>query len=99
LIDIGTAQIFQNKSRRHEGAIEELLTDVIPELAAEMAKELTGKEVKVASGTTGGSSTWYWYAGGAVVAGGVAAILLSKKKDEGSSQTQTQQLPSAPALP
>ena len=29
VIDIGTAQIEQNKSRRHDGAIEDLLTDII----------------------------------------------------------------------
>jgi TolB-like protein len=106
LIDISTAQIVQNKSRRHDGAIEELLTDVIPELAAEMAKVLTGNEVQVSSGTTNsGSSTWYWYAGGAVVAGGAAILLLSKKNGESNTSistptpTPTQQLPGAPGFP
>jgi TolB-like protein len=100
VIDIATAQIMQNKSRRHDGAIEELLTDIIPELAAEMAKELTGKEVKVSTGTTGGSSSWVWYTlGGVAVAGGVAAVLLSQKKDNSSSQSQTQPLPAAPGFP
>ena len=98
VIDVATAQILQNKSRRHSGDIEGLLTDVIPELAAEMTKELTGKNVQVSTGTTSGSSTWYWYAGAAVVAGGVAAILLAKKNN-GSSQTKTESLPSAPGLP
>jgi TolB-like protein len=105
LIDISTAQIVQSKSRRHDGAIEGLLTDVIPELAAEMTKELSGKEVQVSTGTTGGSSTWYWYAGGAVVAGGIAVVLLSKKKDENNTltptptPTPTQSLPGAPGFP
>lgn len=102
LIDIGTAQILQNKSRRLDGPIEELLTDVIPELASEMAKTLTGKEVQVVSTTSGGSSSWLWYAGGAAVAGGLAVLLLSKKKDETNTtppSTQTQSLPAAPAFP
>lgn len=99
LIDVATAQIMQNKSRRHDGAIEELLTDIIPELAGEMAKELTGKEVQVSTGTTGGSSTWYWYVGGAVVAGGVAAGPLSKKEDNTRIESPTQPLPQAPDLP
>jgi LPXTG-motif cell wall-anchored protein len=101
VIDIATAQIEQNKSRRHEGAIEDLLTEIIPELAAEMAKGLTGKDVKVSTGTTGGSSSWLWYASGAVVAGGVAVVLLSKKKKDGSSTVtpNNQQLPSAPGFP
>lgn len=99
VIDIASAQILQNKSRRHAGDIEELLTDVIPEIASEMAKELTGKDVQVSTGTTGGSSTWYWYAGGAVVLGGLAAILFSKKSDESSNEIKTESLPGAPGLP
>ena len=100
VIDIATAQINQNKSRRHDGAIEDLLTDIIPELAAEMAKELTGKDVKVSTGTTGGSSSWVWYTlGGVVVLGGGAAVLLSQKKNDNNSQSQTQQLPGAPGFP
>jgi LPXTG-motif cell wall-anchored protein len=102
VIDIATSQIMQNKSRRHEGAIEELLTDIIPELAAEMSKELTGKDVQVSTGTTGGSSSWVWYTlGGLAVAGGVAAVVLSKKNDNTSSTTSpdNQQLPAAPTLP
>jgi LPXTG-motif cell wall-anchored protein len=100
LIDIATAQIMQNKSARHDGAIEELLTDIIPELAGEMAKGLVGKEVQVTTGTTGGSSSWLWYAGGAVVAGGAAFVLLSKKNDNTSNpQTPTEPLPSAPTPP
>jgi TolB-like protein len=101
LIDVATAEIMQNKSRNHEGEIEELLTDVIPELAGEMASELTGKEIEVTSGTTGRSSSWLWYVlGGAAVAGGVAAVALSKsKKSESVTPQQTDQLPAAPDFP
>lgn len=102
LIDVATAQILQNKSRRHAGEIEELLTEIIPELAGEMAKELTGKEVQVSTGTTGGSSTWVWYVvGGVAVAGGVAALALSKSGSNKTNETpqQSSQLPSAPAFP
>jgi len=101
LIDVATAQIIQNKSRRHSGEIEELLTDIIPELAGEMAKELTGKDVQISTGTTGGSSSWVWYVlGGAAVAGGVAAIALSKSgKSENVNPQQTDQLPQAPQFP
>jgi hypothetical protein len=98
LIDVATAQIVQNKSRRHDGEIEELLTEVIPELASEMAKALSGNEVQVTKGiTSSSSSSWYWYAGGAVVAGGLAAVLLLKKKNE--DQSKAEQLPTAPQFP
>jgi TolB-like protein len=100
VIDIGTAQIEQNKSRRHDGAVEDLLTEIIPEIAVEMSKELTGKDVKVSTGSTGGSSSWLWYTlGGVAVAGGVAAVLLSQKKDDGTSKTLTEPLPTAPVFP
>jgi TolB-like protein len=100
VIDIGTAQIEQNKSRRHDGAVEDLLTEIIPEIAVEMSKELTGKDVKVSTGTTGGSSSWLWYTlGGVAVAGGAAALILSQKKDESTSKTKTDQLPIAPVFP
>ena len=44
MIDVATAQIQINKNRQHEGDIEELATDVVPEIASEMIKELTGSE-------------------------------------------------------
>jgi len=99
VIDVSTSQIEQNKSRRHSGSIEELLTDVIPEIAGEMSKALTGKDVRVSTGTTGGSSTWYWYVlGGAVVAGGVVLATSSKKSTPTTTTppTQTEPLPVAP---
>jgi hypothetical protein len=100
LIDVVTAQIIQNKSRRHSGEIEELLTDIIPELAGEMASELTGKKVEVTTGTTGGGSSWLWYVlGGAVVAGGAAAYLMTQKQGGGTNPPTTQQLPSSPDFP
>jgi TolB-like protein len=45
LINITTAQIELTKGRRHEGEIEDLAKTVIPEIAAEMTKALTGKDV------------------------------------------------------
>ncbi len=45
LIDVTTAQIELNRSRRHEGEIEELATTIIPEIAVEMTKALTGQDV------------------------------------------------------
>ena len=99
LIDVVTAQIIQNKSRRHSGEIEELLTDIIPELAGEMASELTGRQVEVTTGATGGGSSWLWYVlGGAVVAGGAAAYLMMQKQVPPGTKP-TKQLPSSPDFP
>lgn len=100
LVDVATAQIVQNKSRTTDGSIEELLTDIIPDLAGEMASELAGKKIEVSKSSGGG--TWLWYVGGIVLAGaGVAAILSSSKKDEGPTNPsqQSQQLPDSPNFP
>jgi hypothetical protein len=45
MVDVATGQIQINKSRQHEGAIEDLATIVMPEMASEMTEQLTGKEV------------------------------------------------------
>ena len=99
LIDVTTAQIVTNKSRQYNGALEDLATDIIPEIAQEMAKEMTGKDIKVASGGSGGGMKWYWYVGGAAVAGGVAVVLLGSKSGGGGGGTKPQPLPDAPVFP
>ena len=99
LIDVATAEIVQNKSKQHSGDIEELLTDIVPKIAAEMASSLTGKDIE-AKVSSGGSS-WYWYVGGAaVLGGGAAAYLMSQKKSGGTTTTpQNEQLPPSPDFP
>jgi TolB-like protein len=47
LINVTTAQIELNKGRRHEGEIEDLATTIIPEIAAEMTRALTGRDVEI----------------------------------------------------
>ena len=98
LIDVATAQVAATESRQYDGALEDLATDLIPEIAQSMAKELTGKDIKVASGSSGGGVKWYWYVGGAVVAGGVAAAVLLGKSDGTKKETSTS-LPVGPAYP
>jgi TolB-like protein len=93
LIDIATARIERNISRQHSGEIEELATDVIPDMAAQMIREMTGKEIKVSS-----SSMWYYYVGAAVLVGGGAVYYLLRPKEETKSTAQ-QDLPGLPALP
>ena len=95
MIDITSAEVQMNKKRLYSGQVDELATDIIPEMAAEMASAVTGKDIKPKSAP--GSSTWLWYVGGGVaVAGGVAAILLSKKE---SPPPKAEALPALPALP
>ncbi len=99
LIDVTTAQIVSNKSRQHSGDLEDLATDIIPEIAEEMAQEMTGKEVRVAVASSG-KSTWYYYVGGALLAGGAAAVLLMKKTEPTPPSTTTPTaLPDPPAFP
>jgi len=97
LIDVETAQIIQNKSRRHSGDIEDLLTDIIPELAEEMIKELTGESVEVTKGGGGSSWKWLWYVGGAAVVGGATAFVISKVKK--GEKEEPKMLPGAPSMP
>ncbi len=99
LIDIATAQIVSNRSRQHSGDLEDLATDIIPEVAQEMAQEMTGKEVH-ATVATSGKSTWYYYVGGALLAGGAAAVLLMGKSDKGGTTvTPPEPLPQPPDFP
>jgi TolB-like protein len=104
LIDVATAEIISNKSRQHSGAIEELLTDVVPNIAAEMASALTGKDVEAKeTKSSGGGSGWVWWVlGGAAVAGGAAAVVLSSSGSSNGTPATDQsktQLPDSPAFP
>jgi TolB-like protein len=99
LIDIATAQIVTTKSRQYGGPLEDLATDIIPEISQEMARDLSGKDVRARVTSTGGGMKWYWYVGGAVVAGGVAAVLLGGSKDAGGGTTKPTALPNAPTFP
>jgi TolB-like protein len=74
MVDVETAQIVLTKVRQHAGDIEGLLTKVMGELAAEVASELTGKQIKPIDRTEG--TSWFWYATGAAVVGGGAALVI-----------------------
>jgi hypothetical protein len=47
LINVSTGQIEMSKGRQHEGEIEDLATTIIPEMASEMTKMLTGQDVEM----------------------------------------------------
>jgi TolB-like protein len=99
MIDVGTAQIQINKARTYEGKVDALATDIIPELAAEMAQEITGKETEVIK-TNRSSRAWIWYvAGGVALAGGAAAVLLKASNGGGTGGTTLEKIPPPPALP
>ena len=99
VIDVQTAQILSSKPRQHDGAIEELAGDVIPEIAREIIEELTGRRVSTVVTTTGKGSGWLWYVGGAVLLGGGAAVLLMSKKEEAATTDKPKALPGAPTFP
>jgi TolB-like protein len=98
VIDVETSQISLSKSRQHSGAIEELLSDVIPSIAAEMSSELTGKRVRATVATTGGGASWIWYALGTLLlgGGGVAAYMYLQQQQ---STDQKEPLPPPPSFP
>ena len=97
MIDISTAQIEMSIPRQYEGDIEDLAAEIIPEIAAQMASKLAGKEIEPRTASGGGS--WLWYVGGAVlIGGGAAAYLLSSKKST-KEETSTTPLPEPPSLP
>ena len=99
-IDIGTAQIVINKSRQYTGAIEDLASEVVPEMARDIAQEMLGRKVSSSVVSSGGGSTWYYYVGGAVLAGGGAAVFLLKKgAATGPVTTPPTSLPGAPTFP
>ena len=98
-IDIATAQIVSNRSRQHRGDIEELLSDIIPDMARQMAADLTGRVYEAAGG--GGGWIW-WVLGIAIVGGGGAGayLFLSQQKDDGDgTKTGATQLPASPDFP
>ena len=98
LVDISTAQVQVSRSYQHEGDIEGLARDVIPEMVKDISREMTGKNVQVARVGASGGSTWYYYVGGAVLVGGVASYFLLKPRSSGSSSAGTD-LPDPPPLP
>lgn len=97
MIDVATAQIVSSIPRQHEGDIEDLASEIIPEVANEMIKALTGQKVSTQVTSTGGGSNWLlWVGGGVLVAGGaVAAIMLTKKE----AAAKPVALPNAPTFP
>ncbi|MBI2618511.1 MAG: hypothetical protein HYW57_00340 [Ignavibacteriales bacterium] len=103
VIDVATAQIVSSKPRQHDGAIEDLAGDIIPEIAQEMIEDLTGRRLATGVRTTGGGASWLLWVGGAVLVGGGAAaavILTQKKEGDGNGGTEGRKsLPSGPALP
>ena len=99
VIDVTTAAVTTGASRQYSGDIEDLASDIIPEMAAEIANGLTGKDVKVATGTSGGGTSWLWYVGGATVLGGVAYAVLGAKKEETPPDATVKPLPDPPGFP
>lgn len=99
-IDIATAQIVINKSRQYSGEIDDLASEIVPEMANEIAQEMLGKRVASSVRTSGGGSTWYYYVGGVILAGGGAAAFLLKPKAAGDGGgVEKQSLPAAPTFP
>jgi TolB-like protein len=96
MVDVATSEIQQTARRTYEGRVDELLTQIVPELAAEMASALTGKDINLAS--NGKGISWWWYLGGVAVLGGGAALYLLRATP-GESPATNSDLPKPPGLP
>jgi hypothetical protein len=99
MLDVATSQIEVNKSYQHTGDIEGLAEEVIPELAKQIAEEVTGKRIEKAGVGRASSSKWMWYIGGAVLVGGGAAAYYFLKPQTKTTTTTNENLPGPPALP
>jgi TolB-like protein len=98
MIDVSTGQIQLNKSHQHDGDVEVLAQEVMPDLALQMAEEMTKKDLSDSRITTKSSSKWLWYVGGAAILGGGAAYYFLAPKDGGTTTTD-EKLPGPPVLP
>jgi TolB-like protein len=100
VIDVTTAAVTTGADRQYSGDIEDLASDIIPEMAAEIANGLTGRDVKMVSTSSGGGSSWLWTLGGAAVLGVVAyAVLGGKPGDETPPGSSLQSLSDPPGFP
>jgi TolB-like protein len=99
VIDISTAQIQLNTSYQHDGNIEALVQEIIPDLAIQMAEQLSGKKDLQSTVGKRSSSKWLWYVGGAAVIGGGAAYYFLKPGGKTSTSTPEPDLPQPPSLP
>jgi TolB-like protein len=98
MLDIATSQIEINKSQQYSGDIEGLAEEVIPEIAKQMAEEVSGKQIVKAGVGKTSSSKWLWYVGGAVVVAGGAAAYYFLKPQETTTPVE-EKLPGPPTLP
>jgi TolB-like protein len=94
LINISTAEIQLNKARSYQGDIDDLVTEIIPDMADELMAELTGREYTAKSG-----STWLYYIGGAVLVGGGAAAYILLNKETTPPTPQPTPLPDPSSFP
>jgi hypothetical protein len=99
MLDVVTSQVEVNKSYQHTGDVEELAEDVIPELAREIAEQVTGKRIEKAEVAKTSSYKWLWYVGGAVVLGGGVATYYYLKESENPPPVVDENLPGPPTLP
>jgi len=95
MIDVATAQIEINRSRPHEGTIEEMAQTIIPEMAEDIVSQILGRHVNLVKPS--GGISWYWYAGGALVLGGGAAAYFFLKPENKTAEKTP--LPVPPTLP
>jgi hypothetical protein len=88
LIDIGTGEVLATSQRSVNGQIDNVLTDLVPQVVADLtrtSKKDAPASAPVSEAGSGKSHAWAWWtAGGLVVVGGAAAAVLLSGKSSGS---------------
>lgn len=94
MVDVTTGEVLATASRNQRGQIDAVLTDLIPQVAAELVRR-KGRPAPVADSPSKGRPLWPWIAGGALIAGGAAAAVLLLSSEETSDPAP--QIPVDPA--
>lgn len=98
-VDVGTGEVLASVRRQQVGALENVLTQLLPPLSSELGDRLSGVKVDAVSAPAPvaelpkepveerkASRTWIWWtAGGVAVVGGTAAAILLLSGDESTS--------------
>lgn len=102
IIDIGTGELLLSSQRSLTGEIDNALTDLVPQVAADLTRAPEAASKGTSKSTDNdevkSSSAWVWWTlGGVAVVGGGAAAALLLLGDNGGSDPAPTPTPEEPA--